>query len=173
MNLFQLSFLFAIISTNDLNQITDKRGGAENILACDASGIMQLQNRKLQGDFFKQLDSVLLVQYPDGRRESYIFVELTTVLLNNFLKDIDTLALAKTGMFEKEYHFKIAPKGYTDHGKCMDKISIRFSSADCSYIMTINNRFMVEDGWCTEHQVVYAFKIAEGKISKFWRNAAG
>jgi hypothetical protein len=143
---------------------------------CQSSDFMLLKDKKMQAAFFQQRDSVLRVQYPGGNREPgerEIFVELTPAMLNQFLKDIDLTVLREKGEFEKEYYFKIAPKGYTDPAKCKDKIVVTYYPDECSYRIEIHNTFMVEDGWCTESQVSYGFKIEGKKIKGFSRNAAG
>lgn len=140
---------------------------------CKISDVLQLKNKKLQSDFFKQLDSIHRMQYPDGNPDSAIFIDMTPKMLNQFLKDIDTAVLSKTGRFEKEYHFKIAPKGFTDPATCKDKITIEFYPGSCGYRIVIDNTFLVQPNWCTESEVSYYFKIRNGLIVDFGRQAAG
>jgi len=134
---------------------------------------MQLQNKVLQENFFNQLDSILHVQYPKNDKEAGISVDLNQILLSQFLKDIDPSTFSKTGRFEKEYHFNIAPAAYSDPETCKDKISIEFYPERCMYRMVIRNSFLVEPNWCTEHQVIYSFTIENDKIEGFERNEAG
>lgn len=140
---------------------------------CQAVDLMKLQNKELQNDFFKQLDSIRHIQYPNNDQETEIMVDFTPAMLKQFLKDIDTATLSKTGRFEKEYYFNIAPKGYSDPKVCKDKISVEFDFATCTYRMVIWNSFLVEPNWCTEHQVVYGFTIKNNKIIDLERNEAG
>lgn len=135
---------------------------------------MQLKNEDLQEDFFRHLDSTLQVQYPnkkDRDEDAGIFAELNKVMLVQFLQDIDQSAMSKNGSFEKEYYLNIAPKGYFD--KCKDKISIAFNQLSSKFSMRIFNSFKAEQGWCTEHSVVYFFSIHDNRVVDFDRNAAG
>jgi len=100
-------------------------------------------------------------------------IDLNPTLLAQFLKDINQKALVNNGQFEKEYHFNIAPKGYSDPKTCKDKISIEFYPDKCGYRMVIWNTFLVETDWCTESQVIYSFEIRGDQIMDFHRNEAG
>ena len=140
---------------------------------CQALDLMKLQNKKIQDDFFKQLDSIRKVQYPDNDQETEIMIDIDRKLLTQFLKDIDQPALTKNKSFEKEYHFNIAPKEYSDPKKCKDKISVEFYPENCGYRMVIWNTFLVEENWCTESQVIYSFDIQNDRITNFSRNLAG
>jgi hypothetical protein len=79
--------------------------------------------------------------------------------------------LAKTGNFDKEYYFNIAPLQFSDSKKCKDKISITFYKETCSFILVIHNEFFAD--WCQESSVTYGFEINGDKISDFRRNVAG
>lgn len=140
---------------------------------CSANDFLSLKNEKVSNQLFFKLDSIRSYQYPNNDQEVNISVDLTKEYLNKFLADIDKDILSKTGRYENEYHFNIAPKGYTDPKKCMDKISVEFSSTDCSYRMVIYNTFLVEPDWCTESAVIYSFKIKNKTIVDFYRNEAG
>ena len=140
---------------------------------CQALGLMKLQNKKFQDDFFKQLDSIRKVQYPNNDQETEIMIDIDRKLLIQFLKDIDQPALSKNKSFEKEYHFNIAPKEYSDPPECKDKISVEFYPENCGYRMVIWNTFLVEENWCTESQVVYGFEIQNDRVVNFSRNEAG
>ncbi len=134
---------------------------------------MKLKNKEISTSFFTQLDSIRRVQYSKNDQETEIFVDINPNILIQFLKDIDQVELSKNGQFEKEYHFNIAPIGYSDPPKCKDKISIQFFPETCKYRMVIWNTFLVEPDWCTESQVVYSFEIKDNQIKNFWRNEAG
>jgi hypothetical protein len=138
---------------------------------CQPLDFMQLQNKELQDAFFHQRDSILKVQYPDNDQEKEIFVDITRDMLTQFLRDIDTEALSKNGEFQNDYHFKIAPKEFSDLNQCEDMIYIRFFSEDCEFRMEIHNSFYAD--WCQEGMVVYHFTLQNGRLSSFWRNAAG
>jgi hypothetical protein len=141
--------------------------------ACQVLDFMKLQKKNLEDNFFRQLDSVRRIQYPDNDQEKEKMIDLNPTLLAQFLKDIDQNALLNNGQFEKEYHFNIAPKGYSDPEKCRDKISIEFSPDDCRYRFVIWNTFLAEPGWCTESQVIYSFEIRGDQLMGFYRNEAG
>lgn len=134
---------------------------------------MKLKNKKVQADFFSKLDSIRRVQYPDNNQETSIMVDLTPEYLIKFLKDIDSDSLIRNNQFEKEYHFNIAPKDYTDPEFCKDKIAVSFDVENCSFRLNVYNTFLVEPDWCTESMVLYGFKIKNDKIVDFWRQEAG
>ena len=125
----------------------------------------------LQADFFRQLDSIRKVQYPKNNLDTSIFVDLTPKLLDRFIKDLNKDELSKTGEFEKEYNFNIAPRQYADSKECKDKISITFDKNTCSFRLVIFNEFFAE--WCQESTVIYGFEIDGDKILNLGRNDAG
>lgn len=159
---------------SDLMSTTSQNPTGTETLKCSALDFLNLKDEKLQSDFFKQLDSIRKAQYPNNNeQENEIMVDITPALLKFFLKDIDKAILSKNASFEKEYHFNIAPKGYTDPKKCKDKISVEFYQEHCSYRIVIWNTFLVQDDWCSEHQVIYSFEIKDDQIINFGRNEAG
>jgi hypothetical protein len=134
---------------------------------------LKLKDKELQVDFFSKLDSIRKVQYPDNDQETSIMVDLTPEYLIKFLTDIDSDSLTANNQFEKEYHFNIAPKDYTDPEVCKDKIAVSFDVKNCSFRLNVYNTFLVEPDWCTESMVVYGFKISNGRIIDIWRQEAG
>ena len=100
-------------------------------------------------------------------------VDLTPEYLDKFLADLDQDSLSMNNRFEKDYHFNVAPKDYTDPEICKDKIGITFDKEHCSFRLNIYNTFLVEPDWCTESMVVYGFIISNGKIVDFGRQEAG
>lgn len=166
-------FIFLITIDNDFNNAVIKNKFGQSQSACKALDFMKLQNKALQKKFFLQLDSIRNVQYPNSDQETEIMVDINSNLLTQFLKDIDQTALSKNGRFEKEYHFNIAPKGFSDPKTCTDKISIEFYPEHCSYQMIIWNTFLVEPDWCSEHQIMYSFEIKDNRIINFRRDEAG
>jgi len=141
--------------------------------ASKANDFLKLKDKALQKEFFFMLDSIRKVQYPDNDQELTIMVDLTPEYLNKFLTDLNKDSLRLNNTFEKEYHFNIAPKGYTDPKVCKDKIQITFDEEYCSFRMVIYNTFFVEPNWCTESTIVYTFRIEEDRIIDFGRNEAG
>ena len=137
---------------------------------CD---FLKLDQQDLQTDLFVKIDSIRNVQYPDNDQDTTIMVDLTAEYLARFLNDVDVDSLTNNQRFEKEYHFNIAPKGYTDPTDCKDKIEVSFDDKDSSFRLNIYNTFLVEPNWCTESMVVYGFKIKNSKIVDFWRQEAG
>ncbi len=140
--------------------------------ASSALDFMQLNNKEFQNKFFILLDSVRNFQHPPNDKEKEMMVDLNQKLLNQFLKDIDTKEFSKNNTFEKEYHFNIAPKNYSDPADCKDKISVQYFPGK-GYRVVIFNTFLVEPNWCTEHTVVYGFEIKGNRIINFGRNEAG
>lgn len=138
-----------------------------------ALDFMLLQQETIQKTFFAQLDSVRQSQYPNNDQEREIMVDLTPEYLEKFLTDLSPDSLRKTGFFEKNYHFNLAPDGYTDPEVCKDKIQITFHEEYCSFRLCIYNTFWVEPNWCTESMVVYVFRIEGNKIIDFSRNEVG
>ena len=134
---------------------------------------LKLKDNELQTIFFSKLDSIRKVQYPDNNQEISIMVDLTPKYLNKFLSDIISDSLSTIKRYEKEYHFNIAPKDFTDPEICMDKITVNFDVEHCSFRLNVFNTFLVEPNWCKESKVVYGFKIKSGKIIDFWRQEAG
>lgn len=134
---------------------------------------LKLKNNELRLDLLAKIDSIRKVQYPDNDQESSIMIDLTAEYLSRFLSDIDSDSLTKNQRFEKEYHFDIAPKGFTDPADCKDKIAVSLDKEDCSFRLNIFNTFLVEPNWCTESMVVYGFKIKNNRIIDFWRQEAG
>ena len=154
-------------SNNEIEQI-ESSTCSETI-----SDFLKLNQQDLQTDVFVKIDSIRKVQYPDSDQETSIMVDLTAEYLTRFLNDIETDSLKKNQGFEKEYHFDIAPEGFTDPTECKDKIAVSFDNKDCSFRLNIYNTFLVEPNWCTESMVVYGFKIENSRIIDFWRQEAG
>ena len=103
---------------------------AKDLTKCSALDLLLLKNEKMSTQLFNKIDSVRSFQYPNNDQEVNISVDLTKEYLKKFLDDIDKDILSKTGRDEKEYHFNVAPKGFSDPKICMDKISVEFSSTD-------------------------------------------
>lgn len=169
MNLRFVIFVLFVIACKSVDKPTIN----DDSETCQASDFLKLQDEKLQNIFFQQLDSTTHIQYPNNDQEKEIMIDLTPNLLMQFLRDVDKTALLKTGRFEKEYHFNIAPKGFSDPETCKDKISIEFYPQNCSYRMMIWNTFLAEPDWCAESQVIYNFEINNDKITGLTRNEAG
>lgn len=136
-----------------------------------AKDILYLNNPTLQSSFFSQLDSMLNIQYQNHDQEKDIFVDLTPKMLEQFLRDLDTNQLIKTGAFEISYHFNIAPPKYKDTKACSDQITIEYDSKSKFFILTIGNRFYYE--WCQESSVRYTFTITQKGIRLIDRTEAG
>ncbi|MCH2032295.1 MAG: hypothetical protein MK202_02150 [Tenacibaculum sp.] len=146
---------------------------ASNTCLGKIEDFLNLQKNKLQADFFSKLDSIRKVQYPNNDQDTSIMVDLTPEYLIKFLSDINLDSLIANKGFEKEYHFNIAPKEYSDPQICKDKIAVSFDVENCTFRLDIYNTFLVEPDWCTESMVVYGFKIKNNKIVDFWRQEAG
>ena len=140
---------------------------------CSAATFLKLKESLCRESFLTQLAAIRQKQYPSNDQEVSIMVDLTPEYLEKFLHDIDIYLFTTNNYFEKEYHFNIAPEGYTDPKVCKDKITISFNSENCSFTLKIFNTFLVEPNWCTESMVIYSFKIEGDRIIDFWRNEAG
>lgn len=140
---------------------------------CQPSDILILADPVVQSDFFLQLDSVVKQQYPNNDLDTGGTVDMYPALLVDLMNDIDTGSLQNKFYWEDYYHFNRAPAGFTDPEYCKNKVSIEYLEDVCSYRMVLHHTFLVEPNWCTESQVVYFFKIINGQLSEFTRNAAG
>ncbi len=164
-------------STIEVEETQNANNEIEQIESSNCSGtisdFLKLEQQDLQTDLFAKIDSIRNVQYPDNDQETSIMVDLTVEYLTRFLNDIDADKLTQNQRFEKEYHFDIAPEGFTDPTDCKDKIAVSFDDKDCSFRLNIYNTFLVEPKWCTESMVVYGFKIKNSRIIDFWRQEAG
>lgn len=164
-------------STVEVEETVNANNEIQQIESSKCSGtisdFLKLEQQDLRTDLFAKIDSIRKVQYPDNDQETSIMVDLTAEYLTRFLKDIDTDSLTQNQGFEKEYHFDIAPEGFTDPTDCKDKITVSFNNKDCSFRLTIYNTFLVEPNWCTESMVVYGFKIKNSRIIDFCRQEAG
>jgi hypothetical protein len=127
-----------------------------------------------QSEFFRQRDSVQKAQYSHGDQDIYNSVDINSKMLQQFLTDIDVNQLQKTGTFEKSYFFNIAPPQYKDTKECKDIIRVQYLSSSCTFILIIDNVYMVQDLGCAGGtQVIYSFKISNGHVRDFGRNEAG
>ncbi|SFT43354.1 hypothetical protein SAMN05216474_0540 [Lishizhenia tianjinensis] len=151
----------------------DSEQVASTICMGKAEDFLKLKGTGLQADFFSKLDSIRKVQYPNNDQETSIMVDLTLEYLKEFLADINLDSLTANNQFEKEYHFNIAPKGYTDPEICKDKIAMNFEAKNCSFRLSVYNTFLAQPDWCVESMVIYGFKIENDKIVHFWRQEAG
>lgn len=136
-----------------------------------ASDVLYLKNPAIQKSFFRQLDSMLKIQYPNNDQEKDIFVDLTPNMLNQFLSDLDTNVLIKNGAFDKSYHFNIAPPMYKDTKTCSDQITLEYDIHSNYFSIIISNRFFAE--WCQESAVRYFFILTKKKVILLDRTEAG
>lgn len=136
-----------------------------------ASDIQYLNNPTLQKSFFRQLDSILKIQYPNNDQDKDIFVDLRPKMLSRFLSDLDTTALIKNGAFDKSYHFNIAPPMYKDTKACSDQITLEYDAHSNFFTLIIGNRFYAE--WCQESAVRYIFTITKNAVKLLDRTEAG
>jgi len=142
--------------------------------SCSAKDFLLLRDKVTQSDFFRQRDSVRKIQYPLGDQDTCNSVDITKNMLQQFLKDIDINLLLKTNTFESTYFFNIAPPQFSDSKKCKDIIRLQYFPSSCTFRLVIDNVYLVENTDCIGgSQVVYSFKIVNGRLSDFWRNEAG
>lgn len=136
-----------------------------------ASDILQLKLPAIQKSFFRQLDSMLKIQYPNNDQDKDIFVDLRPKMLSQFLSELDTNTLIKNGAFDKSYHFNIAPPMYKDTKACSDQITLEYDTHSNFFTLIISNRFYAE--WCQESAVRYFFIITNKKVLLLDRTEAG
>lgn len=153
---------------------------------CSVDDFLLLRKKDVQQDFFKKMDSIFVVQYPNKKdRENTINV--TPEILNRYLKDINEQSLRDSlvvfndvTLANKEYNFKFIPKSFhqwkTSNYK--NTIYIRYSPNHCSFGLYINYSCIIdfedeEDKVIEEHLIFYHFKIVNGKIVDFGRNEVG
>lgn len=170
MNILSLSSLIVLVIVCSSSVASNNQ---PTICSSKPTDFLNLEDNKLQSNLFEQIKSTRKEQYPNNDQETSIMVDLTAEYLSRFLQDIDSDSLAANHRFEQEYHFNLAPKGYTDPPKCRDKITVTFDSENCSFRLVIYNTFLVEPDWCTESMVVYGFRIEEDSVVGLWRQEAG
>ena len=141
--------------------------------ACDAAGLKRLLEPELFESFFHCVDSMRRVQYPEGDQDTAQSVDVSRAVMKRFLSGLDYTSLEMAGEAEMEFHFNIAPNGYTDPPACKDKVSIHFDPGGCHFRMVVYNTFLVPPNWCTEGTVVYAFTIGRNRVLDFYRDEAG
>lgn len=140
---------------------------------CFAVDFIALKNKDLQKNLFKQLDSIIKIQYPNNNQELYNSVDLTPKMLNQFLKDIDLESLEKNDQFEQFYNFNISHPNFKDSPICRDQVAVLFLKENCRFRITIDNVYMVEGDCIGGSQVIYGFQIKDSEIIDFWRDEAG
>jgi len=155
-------------------KLSEPTTSATTPINCSAKNLLKLRDNGLQYDFFRQLASIRKVQYPNNDQDTDNSVDITPSLLKKFLKDVNVDTLQKNGTYESYYFFNIAPAQYVDSKKCKDKIEIQYFNKECGFRMVIDNVYLVEKRDCIGgSQVIYGFKIVDGKIVDFTRNEAG
>lgn len=142
--------------------------------SCSAKDFLLLRDKGVQADFFRQRDSVQKIQYPLDDQDKFNSVDITSKMLQQFLKDIDINQLLKTDNFESSYFFNISPPQFKDSKKCKDVIKVQYFHSSCTFRLVIDNVYLVQDTDCIGGtQVMYSFKIINGRISDFGRDEAG
>ena len=164
----------SMASTDSLKKLKDTTHLSQDTFSLTqtkASDILQLKLPVIQKSFFRQLDSMLKIQYPNNDQEKDIFVDLKPNMLNQFLSDLDTNLLIKKGAFDKSYHFNIAPPMYKDTKTCSDQITLEYDVHSNYFSLIISNRFYAE--WCQESAVRYFFILTKKKVILLDRTEAG
>lgn len=155
--------------------------------SCSVDDFLLLRKKSIQQDFFKKLDSVFAIQYPNIKdRENSI--NITPKILNTYLNDINEQSLRDSVVvFEdvtlanKEYNFKFIPQSFKQWktSNYKNNIYIRYSAKNCSFGLYINYSCLIdfeekdEENVAEEHLIFYHFRIINGKIVDFGRNEAG
>ena len=141
--------------------------------SCDAASLERLKNPVLFASFFHCVDSMRRVQYPNGEQDTTLSVDITPAVMKEFLEKVDHALLSRSGEAEIDFHFGVAPTGYTDPPACRDKVSVSFNARSCHFRMVVFNTFLVPPDWCTEGTVVYGFMIGQDRVLDFYRDEAG
>ena len=137
---------------------------------CKPLDFLQLKDSSLQDQLFIKIDSILKVQYPNNDKEN-IMVDLNKKWLDKFLNSINT----DTFKIKNSFTFKVQFGNTIDNSKdttCLDDISIKYNS-NCSFTLTLSNYVLADPTWCSGVSVLYHFRLNNGKITSFGRNAAG
>lgn len=127
---------------------------------------LELNDSKLQTQLFYKIDSITKVQYPK-RRIRKRAINLNTNLINNFIIDLDTNQLKEKHTFTQEVQLGIT-SGKEIDTTCIDDINLKYNANEY-FILTISNSFLKEITKCSSTNVLYYFKIENGKILDFNR----
>ena len=140
---------------------------------CTAADFKRLGDPVIFRSFFNCVDSMRRAQYPLGDQDTTLSVDISPGVMKEFVTGLDYSLLEKTGEAAMEFHFNVAPKGYTDPPACKDKVSVHFDPGSCRFRMVVYNTFLVPPNWCTEGTVVYAFTVGRNRVLDFYRDEAG
>lgn len=150
----------------NLENITDTANKQPTTTKCSFLDIIQLrENAKMQRSLFEQINNWKKVYDKNNEfLDDSIFVSLDEQKLIDFLKNLKSEHTGQINYFEKDYEFNSNPSQYKNNSKCKDHIKLTFDEKECSYLLTVQNCFYVEDFGCSEHDVFYIFKIINGSV---------
>ena len=190
MKFYQLSILFIFFSINNFyvkkniyNQNievnynilkkynTEKRTSDSDKInfECKFSDLFLLaENEKMLNSFITQSKKWNVVKELSN---DYIFVPLNKLLIKDF---ITSLKKSKSdSSFNKSYEFKAFPKQYNIKKNCKDEIRLFYDKINCTFEISIQNCFFVKDFGCSEHDLIYTFKINKGQVKFIEITGAG
>lgn len=175
-NGYKLTFLFLIAflifqschiphTNNDKSKVADNSQSG-----CKAEDFFLLKENDIQQDFFKNLDSVLLIQYPDGRKKA-MFTDITGVMLKTFVQNVDSMRFLKDKLADLLYYDDLAAVQGVG-GKLKQSIEISFDESICGFRLLLINYFESAE-YADESSVVYSFRILNNRIVDFYRQEVG
>jgi len=148
---------------------------AQKAQECNLKVFLSLKSKNLQTDFFKKIDSVTAVQYPEGKAPT---VNITPKILNRYLNDIEKdLSQQPIGkkIVERTYHYNLVPPEFAQQASnTKNKIYLSFYPKSCDFTLhLLYSYFLKEHDVVVESLVIYYFTIIDGKIANFGRDEAG
>ena len=132
-----------------------------------------LEDRFLQKDLFKKIDSISAIHYPKHKKKD--IVNITPKILNRYLYDINQVDLKNSipsyDITKKEYHQKHRTSDYKN-------IIYIEPYPDKSFRLVINYSYTVEfekgeESINVESSISYSFKIINKKIVAFDMQESG
>ena len=145
---------------------------AQKAQECNLKVFLSLKNKTLQADFFRKIDSVTAVQYPEGKAPT---VNITPAILNKYLSDIEkdlSQQPIDEIIAERTYHYKLVPPEFAKQASnAKNKIYISFYPKGCVFTLhLLYSYYLKEHDVVVESSVIYYFTIIDGKIANFGRD---
>lgn len=143
-------------------------------LDCGIDDVLNMKtDETLLQSFFTEIDSWHNNHEQGVLKNDAVFVPVTKAFFLDFLNHIKKGQLKNDKEFVRNYDFKIAPAAYTDKKECADKMSLVYQDSDMAYSLTVENNFYVQDFGCSEHQIIYRFKIENKKVRILYISIVG
>ena len=156
------------------NISTSKKRNSESDkinFGCKFSDIFLLaENEKILTSFITQSKKWNILK----EKSNYnIFVPLNKLLIKDFINSIKNSKSKNDSNFSKTYEFRAFPKQYKTKRNCKDEIRLFYDKINCIYEISIQNCFYVKDFGCSEHDLIYTFKINKGQVKFIEITGAG